>query len=829
MKFLDKLKKNRNTAQEQDAEVETVTALDSVCEDGEDTPLESDVLASEKISSKESYEPEKIEYTPDQDDLIGDIFAEFLGDFEKEDESGADVEESNSKTSVVPDDKETVSEADDTKDEDIEAVISEMAETNSDSQVNELPAEQIDPADEGEAVSNVEFIDSLFADAAGEESVDSTNNPEIDSVIESLLAEAVVKDSVAVDTVPDEDNEAAEEVVLDDDDVLLMTALGYSGSENSQFAKTVHEDNTATPKYTDLSRAFAFDGHEYRSKENEAKIKEAYSKESLIMLIRGVGTIFFAFLLLIFDLFGKGFGGFVDPVLYPTSHILMSFQLLLLASVLSYKQLWDGLKGIVKVDPRPYSMASLTVLLTMIYNLTLALIGQTGFALYNFPAAFALLLCIGYDYLVLEREIATFNRVSSWDGVCTLERVDSATVAVEMGDKSVGASNVGRAFKLRRGIAPDNYFHRLNRRNPADKIYNYIIAPVLALSVVVFIVSLAASRGFVQALNIFITIIQIGIPSFMAISAILPFFAISRFGIGKDVAILSEVDIADYSSIDTIIFDEKDAFGSGSLNINRIALCDGGKACDIYSVIEDVSSAFDKVGGAFAASFGNADADSVSADVSIDSIEHRGISATVGTKKYTIGSGEYLEKCGISVSGYSDKEFTESVVGGVVLHVALGGIEILKLYVTYSVQPAFAEMAKQLSARGIKSVLRSKDPYVDEELVANVIGELEHPVSVVKIANQEIADDEIETVDGGILANNNDWAALLNVNDMGANFKKWSRLSSMIGLGFLFAGVLLSAILGALGASVGLSPLYVVLFQLIAILPSVVISKLLLD
>ncbi len=829
MKFFDKLKKNLNTAKDRDAESANAAALDLTVEDVEEKSVESDVPAAEETSSKESGKSEKIEYTPEQDDLIGDIFAEFLGDLKKEDEQNDQSEDSDIEASVEPDEEDIASETDDAKAEDIEAVISEMAEINADSQEDDIPAEQTVSCDESETGSNAEFIDSLFADAAVDESVDSANGSEIDSVIESLLAEAAVKDSVAVDALPDEDGESTEEVLLDDEDVLLMTALGYSGSSEAQFAKTVREDNTATPKYTDLSRAFAFDGHEYRSKENEATIKEAYSKESLIMLIRAVGTVFFAFLLLIFDLFGKSFGGFVDPVLYPTSHILMSFQILLLASVLSYKQLWDGLKGIVKVDPRPYSMASLTILLTVVYNLTLALIGQTGFALYNFPAAFALLLCIGYDYLVLEREIATFNRVSSWDGICTLERVDSATLALELGDKSIGASNTGRAFKLRRGIAPDNYFHRLNRRNPADKIYNYIIAPVLALSIVVFIVSLAADRGFVQALNIFITIIQIGIPSFMAISAILPFFAISRFGIGKDVAILSEVDVADYSSIDTIIFDEKDAFGSGSLNINRIALCDGGKACDIYSVIEDVSSAFDKVGGAFAASFGNTDGDCVSADVSIDSIAHRGITATVGTKKYTIGNGEYLEKCGISVSGYSDKEFTESVVGGIVLHVALEGVEILKLYVTYSVQPAFAEMAKQLSARGIKSVLRSKDPYIDEELVANIIGELEHPVSVVKIASDETADDEIQTVDGGILANNNDWAALLNVNDTGANFKKWSRLSSMIGLGFLFAGVLLSAILGALGASVGLSPLYVVLFQLIAILPSVVISKLLLD
>jgi cation transport ATPase len=248
----------------------------------------------------------------------------------------------------------------------------------------------------------------------------------------------------------------------------------------------------------------------------------------------------------------------------------------------------------------------------------------------------------------------------------------------------------------------------------------------------------------------------------------------------------------------------------------------------MYSVIEDVSAVFDKIGGAFADSFGNEKTDDASA-VIIDSVVHRGVKATVGAKKYTIGSDEYLAQCGILVSGYSDKSFTESVAGGVVLHVALEGVEILKLYVTYSIEPAFAEMAKQLSARGIKTVLRSTDPYIDEDLLANLIGELENPIRVIKTAESDSEAVNTDTVDGSLLANDLDWTALLKVKDAGESLNKWTKLNAMIGLGLLAAGVLIASFLGALGASVGLSPLYVVLFQLIAILPSAVISKLLLD
>jgi hypothetical protein len=816
MKFFDKLKRDQNEVDAQNEQLETqestdVAYADPLCDaDEPEMPIEMPSAQDSETDEQKPEEGEKLEYTPDQDDIIGDIFAELLADA-----PGTDKQESESEV----DDLDAESE-----------IVAAIARSQEDEAAE-------DPNISCDNAENAEFIASLFAEVSGK-AVEDSEAAVLDGDIEALLAQAIEKDEpdaaindVATDVDDDvaSDKEAAEDdIVLDDEDVLLMTALGYRSANTSDYSKNSAELDSSAPKYTNISRAFAFDGHEYRSKEQEGKIKEAYAKERLIMRIRAAGTLLFAVILFIFDLFGKSFGGFFDPALYPTTHVLMSFQFLLLASALSYKQLWDGLKGIVQADPRPYSMASLTVLLTALYNITLALVGNTGFALYNFPAAFALVICVAYDYMVLEREISVFNKLSSWDGVCGLERLDSASLAAELGEKNIGKNGIGRAFKLSRGATPDNYFHRLNRRNPADKIYNYMIAPVLALALVIFIVSLASNRGFLQAFNIFIILMQIGLPAFIAISAIIPFFAMSTFGLGKNVAVLSEADIADYSEINTVVFDEKDAFGEGSMNMNRISLCDGGKACDVYSVMEDVSAVFNKIGGTFSDSFGAPD-ESGDPTVNVESVVNRGIKATVGDKSYIIGSDEYLTKCGIAVSGYSDKSFTENIVGGVVIHVALGGVEVIKLYMTYTIDPAFAEMTKQISARGIRTVLRSRDPYIDSELLNDVIGELENPIQVIQNNVASSSDEQACAVDSGILADDMDWGALLKVNDVGENFKKWTRLNSTLGLGFLAAGVLLSAILGALGASVGLSSLYVVLFQLIAILPSAVVSKLLLD
>ena len=784
MKFFDKLKKDQLKN-----EVKPEQDLDLLLDENEEDTDLYDVPDADEAAYGENDVAKKtqIEYTPDQDDMIGDIFAELMADGAKAEGSAAE-------------DNGTAADAD----------------------FDQMFAEAIsqDEAHSDEGTTEDSF-DDFFANAADDE-----QEPFDEEVPELDLDQAEEIDKADDLEKADElDDAEADEPLLDDEDALLMAALGYGDAADRAYTQKSAAKPSSAPQHTDLFRAFAFDGHEYRSKDQQSSIKDAYAKERLLMYIRAGGTLIFTLLLFIYDCFGKNFSGAFDPLLYPTVNVLMSFQILVLACALSAKQLWDGLKGIIKVDPRPYSMASLVVLLTAIYNITLAALGVSGFTLYNFPAALCLVFCVAYDYLNLEREIDTFNKICSWDGICTLEREDSAALAAEMG---CSAENVGRAFKLRRGDAPDNYFHRLNRRNAADKIYNYIIAPVLALAMVIFIVSLAANRGFLSSYNIFITVIQFAVPSFMAIASVVPFFTLARFGLGKKAVILNEAYVRDYSEMDTVVFDEREAFGEGSLAITRFSLCDNARAGDIYSIIEDVSIIFDKVGGTAAEAFKDAVQDgAVSAEVDVKSVTDKGIYASVGGRNYIIGSEEYLESYSILVSKYSDREFIESTIGGVVLHVALDGVEVVKLYMTYSIEKPFAEMAKELSARGIKAVLRTRDPNIDDKLIASMIGELEHPISVIHVSGE--ASDDVQTVDGGLLADGADWSALLKAQDSGEIYRKWSRINIMISGVFLVIGILVAALLGALGTSIGMSPLYIVLFQFIAILPSVVISKLLLD
>lgn len=615
------------------------------------------------------------------------------------------------------------------------------------------------------------------------------------------------------------------------EDAILMEALGYDGRTVNEPRRRPETEEDTSARTSDMDDAFAFTGREYHSRSEREDIRSAYASEKLKLNIRLCGTALMAILLFVYDVFGKNFGGAFSKVQFPVVNILIGLQILLIACAFSYKQIFSGIKGIFNTHPTIHSVTSVVVVFTVIYDIILAVIGQSVFTLYNFPAALCLVFTVFGDWLRLDREIRTFDKVSSWSGVCTLERVDSLSLARELGEGDTGSNGngVGRAYKLIRGKMPESYFHRINRRNPMLKVMNYIIAPVVALALVIFIISLAANRTLVDSLNVFIVLIQFGLPAFMAVAAVFPFYNLTVKKLDNSGVILNEVDTRDYATVDALVFDESDLFGSNSLTVSRLTMCGNGEAGDIYDVLAGSATILGKMGGTIANALRDATPDTAAVE-SAELLERadNGVIGRFGGKEYVIGTDEFLAGAGIAVSGYFDKEFIGSTPGGAVLHIAVDGKEALKLSLTYRIDPGFAQMARELSERKVRMILRCTDPCVDDRLLEALVGELSSPITILKNVETGTSGDG-ETVDGGILADSEEWSSVMKAADACSLFRKWSAFNLMVMGGIMALGILLAAFLGALGAVVGMSSLYVVLFQVLAILPTVAISKLWLE
>ena len=391
------------------------------------------------------------------------------------------------------------------------------------------PAPAKDDADSGESARAVDVgaNTDVFEDY---EYVSNGNSADSDDSAESDAddASAETSDESGAENAGAEASDASE--ASDEDDSDLMVALGYSeGSEAAERASRRNKDELKRrigDTGSDYVGAFGYRGEEYRSNEQTDAVKKAYRSDSLSMILRAAGTAIFALVIVIYELFGKKFGGAISAADYPAVHILVSLQLLLLAAAFSWRQLVRGLVGIFRFELTPHSAAAAAVVSVLVYDAALAVAAPDSFTLYNIPAAFCLVMSVVYDILDLERQVRAFNALSGFETCCTLERADQVELAAALGGSSSAGKEDARittAMRLRRGNFAENYFKRTNKKNPALRALNYVIAPVMALSLVVFLISLAAGRGFVPSANTFTVMVLIAMPVFTMAGLIYPF------------------------------------------------------------------------------------------------------------------------------------------------------------------------------------------------------------------------------------------------------------------------------------------------------------------
>ena len=615
---------------------------------------------------------------------------------------------------------------------------------------------------------------------------------------------------------------------VDEDTANLLAALGYSEANKSSRLKAAGKDSQSS-RPSDLSLAYGYDGKEYTSRSQTASIKSKYSRDKLNMIVRLGATALFAILLCVYDMFGNKFGGAIDSKLYPVVNIMMSLQILLFAAAFSVRKLISGLNAMLKGDWNVYSVTTAAVIIAVIYDIALAVAVPEAFTLYNFPAAVCLCLCAFHDYLVLEREICVFGRLTSWHRVATLERVDASALAAELGERGMGSSadTVGEAFCLRSGEFAENYFRHINRRHPLSKMLAFFVTPAVALALVLFFITLASDKSFIQAANAFVGVALFSMPAFMLVSMSFPFYKLVTGSLRGDSVIMNEADVNEYSKVDTVVLEENDLFDDTSLTINRISVCDKNQMHDVFDILCAVSAMYDKIGGRIAGVFRASTADGeIPSDVSVVCVEDGGFIGVADGKYYCVGSDTYLTSKGISVTRYYDDKYIASNPGGMVLHIAVDGAEVFKLYLSYTMSPTALTVIDELAASKIRIILRTIDPNIDLGLISRILSSsFDGTITLVRkpysdaLARESSKNEE--NIEGGILVNGDSPEAILKTVRACSNFKDFSKFNFGVGIAVSAFGALLSFVLGLIGVIIDLPSVCVFIFQIISVLPSV--------
>ena len=344
---------------------------------------------------------------------------------------------------------------------------------------------------------------------------------------------------------------------------------------------------------------------------------------------------------------------------------------------------------------------------------------------------------------------------------------------------------------------------------------------------IVFIVAIAAavasgilSNDVYTGVCVFSTVCLASFPANALISTALPFF-IASSGVKKSqTAFIGEAACDSYDNCGVISFDDTEVFPKRSVKVSSIRTYGQNR---IDKVILYMARIFDKVEGplsfVFANSVQNIEDDGIEAQIG----EHfsNGISARVDGKEILVGTDAFMRLYDIETTTDNiDESFIQSY--GSIMYMSVGGTLAAKFYIKYAMNRGFEEVLHAFYDAGICVGIKSLDPCISTELVCGNLKGANYPVAVIKNHTRKDEPEVKENTTGAVIS-------LSGIHNFLKGFVKLDNLrniyrtNTIISLISMIIGIILVAFTSISGGSV-LGTMFVVLFQLIWCLPTVIFS-----
>ena len=622
---------------------------------------------------------------------------------------------------------------------------------------------------------------------------------------------------------------------LNDKDINLMLALGYEDELEKAIGKEnvdVISDHLSAEivDFIDIDNAYAFDGFEINSPDRFRAVGNRYKQEHFLMKLRLFGTGIFAIALFLFELlgmFGVTLGGALNIHQYPVVGIMLSLQFLVLAAAISWRQVLAGLYDAITFKPSPNSIPSVAVLMTVIYDIIMALIApHSGLQLYNFPAALCLVFLVLNDYFNLSREIRAFNTIATRRPKYAVSTVNAAEKSAEEEMMAIFANDVqnhhdDKVLETRRVGFIDNYFRRTNIRSNKNRNLCMVIFPFIALAIALGIVSFVTNKSGVTAFNVSILTILFGMPMSSLFVSSYPFFSAVKTSFEKDATIIGEESIEEYSDAATVIFADKEVFPTEATVTKGIKLYDNNA---IYYVLYHLTSLYSKIGGPLKERLEQATTElGHSEDVQIIRVAEKGVEATVDGKVHVLaGQAAFMAEKGIAI-GYDPDDDRMIAEGASALYLVLDGVLSAKLYVNYELDPEFENVITSLAGENMETVIRTSDPNIDDELISAKLPVSRFPVRIIKCSAEE--NEDVETAEAGIVARNS-LTSLARTIALCNKIRRVRKTSKKVSIISMVISLIIMVFLALFSSELGVPSIYVALYQIFWMIPMFLFTKL---
>ncbi len=567
---------------------------------------------------------------------------------------------------------------------------------------------------------------------------------------------------------------------------------------------------------------------EFTSSSQAKEIFTKYRKEHKVSLIKIASCfvlLFFAFLYDNLPAFGAGLPGAIDPKNYPAIYILISLQILVIASALAWRPLYIGVRSFIKMKPMPESLTALVVAVSSVYYIIQCFVSETdsSVTLYVFPVILCIFFTLIYDFLNLKREIYSFNIVASKRIKYMINHVENENAILEnqaFSDYLSDEEDVAM-FKIGKTNFVKGFYDRMNSYSKSNSILNLIIPVSVAIALIFFIVATIIGDTKVGLSAAFLAFV-LATPFSLMLTFSFPFYVASKKAFDDDSAIIGNGSLEEYAHANTLSFDDKDVFPAYGVKVKSIKVYGNSR---IDKILYNAASIFKLIGGPLSEVFDTATHElGNSENIEIIDTSKDGIEAIVDGQHIYLGKTAFLRNNGyVPVVEDGDEEL-ETRGEASIMYMVCDDEVSAKMYVQYTIDPDFEYTLRSLYKAGVCIGIKTFDPNIDDKLLSSKVNITKYPVRILRCSSADELSSTQEEAESGVVSKGSP-RNLLNAFTLCGKVLNATRTAVTVKILSIVFSVLLMACLLVFGNGMTIPSLYVALYQLFWMIPVYMISK----
>ena len=563
--------------------------------------------------------------------------------------------------------------------------------------------------------------------------------------------------------------------------------------------------------------------YEYTEKTQSGAIFKSLRKAALFSSL-GMLLTFVATLLCIWIELGHAaglpFATYMHPGRFGRIYAMVSLQMLALCVFFNLDGLLRGIRKLsFKRRTAPEASAVLVTAICIIHTCVSAVTAyeSTSYRTYCFVGCFVLFILSVNTFIKSYTNFRAITLILSKKPKLTTKKLDMLSEEYNIFSKYLGDES--EALEVAKTDFVSDFIKNTHTVPRATSSCNVLMYSLLILSAATTLVcSLFINMPIYDSFTAGVSVFLFSSPASMLLATALPYFTASSRASKTYTAILGEAAGDAYINTGVISFDDTEVFSPKAVKVTSIKTYNDHR---IDKVIVCMAKIFDKVGGPLSHVFSSSVQDIPQNDDEIMILETAsdGLHLKVGTDDVLVGTGGYLRMYDIEAPADSMDETEMRSLTSIIFLVCNNELAA-KFYVRYSINKKFESVLSDLYNAGVCCGVKTLDPGIDNQLIEGNLKGTDYPISVIRKDSKKVGKIE-EKLSGSIVS-------LSTIHNFLKTFIAVDRLNALYKSNIVLAtisaliGLVISACLTFTG--VLLSPVMILLFQLLWLIPCVAIS-----